>query len=165
MLSEVIVYSALSFSPVALYVYRIVPPFAKVKTFYYCCKLFPFTFYTTFTHVSRIADEIGHDLSKITKHLVKILCASICFKQLICKSWTEVWEGLRWHVQDIHISLGLIPNITNKHIWYSFWFNSASCSHGDVVLWTLFELEMESSTVYGGEESKPVPMIPLSFSC
>ena len=45
--------------PFALYVYRIVPPFAKVKTFYYCCKLFPFTFYTTFTHVSRIADEIG----------------------------------------------------------------------------------------------------------
>ena len=129
---------------------------AKVKTFYNCCKLFPFTFYTTFTHVSRIADEIGHDLSKTTKHLVKILCASICFKQLICKSWTEVYEGLRWHVQDIHISLGLIPNITNKHIWYSFWFNSALCSHGDVALWALVE---NRPPFIVARNQKPVPLI------
>ena len=139
MLSEVIVYSALSFSPVALYVYRIVPPFAKVKTFYYCCKLFPFTFYTTFTHVSRIADEIGMIYPRLQSILSKSFAPPSVLNSLSKRRerrFESVWEDT---LSILHISLGLIPNITNKHIWYSFWFNSALCSHGDVALWALVE--------------------------
>ena len=69
------------------------------------------------------------------------------------RRFKSVWEDT---LSILHISLGLIPNITNKHIWYSFWFNSASCSHGDVVLWTLVETLPPLIVVRNQE---PVPLI------